>query len=69
MKTMRCSLCGTTIAPDHHPHTPFCSRRCQELDLHRWLDERYGLPWEDPNAEVESDADNAETQDSNGARP
>lgn len=25
---------------------PFCSPRCREIDLRRWLDERYGLPIE-----------------------
>jgi endogenous inhibitor of DNA gyrase (YacG/DUF329 family) len=25
---------------------PFCTERCRRIDLQRWLDERYGLPWE-----------------------
>jgi uncharacterized protein len=25
---------------------PFCSQRCRLLDLGRWLDEDYGLPYE-----------------------
>lgn len=25
---------------------PFCSLRCRQIDLGRWLDERYGLPYE-----------------------
>jgi endogenous inhibitor of DNA gyrase (YacG/DUF329 family) len=24
---------------------PFCSQRCRQVDLGRWLDERYGLPF------------------------
>lgn len=27
---------------------PFCSRRCQLIDLKRWLDEEYGIPVENP---------------------
>ena len=23
---------------------PFCSNRCRQIDLRRWLDERYSLP-------------------------
>jgi uncharacterized protein len=25
---------------------PFCSERCKTIDLGRWLDERYGMPYE-----------------------
>lgn len=25
---------------------PFCSRRCKLIDLGRWLDEKYGIPYE-----------------------
>jgi endogenous inhibitor of DNA gyrase (YacG/DUF329 family) len=25
---------------------PFCSDRCRQIDLGRWLDERHGLPVE-----------------------
>jgi len=25
---------------------PFCSQRCRGIDLARWLDEKYGLPYE-----------------------
>ena len=37
----RCPLCGKPAAA---PHRPFCSRRCAELDLGRWLDGRYRIP-------------------------
>ena len=32
---------------------PFCSRRCYQIDLKRWLSEQYGLP--DESMEVEPD--------------
>ena len=25
---------------------PFCSRRCQQIDLGMWLTESYGIPYE-----------------------
>ncbi len=38
---------------------PFCSRRCQQIDLGMWLNESYGLPHEgegapdyDPDSEL-----------------
>ena len=26
------------------PTAPFCSERCQNIDLGRWLDEKYNVP-------------------------
>lgn len=26
------------------PHTPFCSRRCAQIDLGKWLNEDYSVP-------------------------
>lgn len=30
---------------------PFCSERCRQIDLGRWLSEAYVLPGEEPTAE------------------
>ncbi|MGD0896736.1 MAG: DNA gyrase inhibitor YacG [Thermoguttaceae bacterium] len=46
MAQARCSICGRTFEPDKSPALPFCSERCRLADLGRWLDERYGLPYE-----------------------
>jgi endogenous inhibitor of DNA gyrase (YacG/DUF329 family) len=52
---MVCSICGSSFDPEHSTDLPFCSFRCKEIDLGRWLDERYSLPIErDPE---ESPAD------------
>ncbi len=48
-----CPLCGKPAATDY---APFCSKRCADVDLHRWLSERYAIP----AAEEESEARNAE---------
>ena len=37
-KATDCSLCGEKATP---PHTPFCSRKCSQLDLGNWLNEAY----------------------------
>ena len=29
------------------PHTPFCSRRCAQIDLGKWLNEDYRVPADD----------------------
>lgn len=45
---VRCGICGNLFQIAASPHRPFCSQRCQSIDLGRWFGEVYGLPWEDP---------------------
>jgi endogenous inhibitor of DNA gyrase (YacG/DUF329 family) len=44
----RCAICGK---PAEQQFRPFCSRRCADVDLHRWLAGSYTIP------AVESDED------------
>ncbi len=41
----RCPFCDAPVDPVTMT-MPFCSVRCKQLDLGRWLDERYTLPIE-----------------------
>lgn len=46
----RCPICNKPVTSVHHP---FCSSRCAEVDLHRWLSGAYvvpGKPVTDPEA-------------------
>ncbi len=52
-KTNTCPICRTNSRP---PHTPFCSRRCSQLDLGKWLNEAYFIPTH--NNQYESDTEN-----------
>lgn len=36
-----CPVCGTDAVAAHHP---FCSPRCQDVDLGRWLKGNYAIP-------------------------
>ena len=48
MKTAaRCPCCGKTAQPGFRP---FCSRRCADVDLARWLRGDYSLPGNDGEA-------------------
>jgi uncharacterized protein len=38
---MSCPICGKPTAADYRP---FCSRRCADIDLGRWLTESYRIP-------------------------
>ena len=44
----RCPVCD---APSKHHYRPFCSRRCQDMDLGRWLRGAYRIPTEEAPAE------------------
>jgi endogenous inhibitor of DNA gyrase (YacG/DUF329 family) len=50
MSEIRCPVCDTPFDPTRSPAVPFCSDRCKQIDLGRWLDERYGMPYENPYA-------------------
>lgn len=43
MASLRCPICGRPVDPDQAPTAPFCGLRCRQVDLGRWLDERYSL--------------------------
>jgi len=47
-----CPICGKPEAPRYRP---FCSKRCGQLDLGRWLGERYRVPG--PEAPAAEDGD------------
>jgi uncharacterized protein len=40
---VRCPICGKPADPAHRP---FCSKRCAEIDLGRWLKGGYAVPGE-----------------------
>ena len=40
-KPSRCPICGKQ---SHAPFDPFCSARCQDVDLNRWLSGVYRIP-------------------------
>ncbi|WP_065762418.1 DNA gyrase inhibitor YacG [Novosphingobium sp. PP1Y] len=37
----KCPICSK---PRVAEHSPFCSKRCRDRDLLRWLDDGYALP-------------------------
>jgi uncharacterized protein len=55
MAIIRCSICQKTFDSSKSTALPFCSERCREIDLGRWLDERYGLLYESPEKTDEPD--------------
>jgi uncharacterized protein len=50
---MSCPICGKPTATGYRP---FCSRRCADVDLGRWLTESYRIPADEvEDAETEPD--------------
>jgi len=43
-KPRRCPICGRPAAPET---LPFCSPRCRDVDLNRWLSGSYVIPARD----------------------
>jgi endogenous inhibitor of DNA gyrase (YacG/DUF329 family) len=41
-----CSICGNPVTETRH--RPFCSKRCAEIDLGRWLKGIYHVPTNEP---------------------
>ena len=41
---VKCPTCGVEAPWEKNPHRPFCSNRCQLVDLGAWTEERYRIP-------------------------
>ena len=50
---MNCPICKKPTLPDY---TPFCSKRCADVDLNRWLSDQYSVPGaDDESADIPED--------------
>lgn len=55
---MRCPVCNTVLSPGNNTaYLPFCSKRCQLIDLGDWLNENHRIP-SDTNESEWEDLDN-----------
>ncbi|HZT47229.1 MAG TPA: DNA gyrase inhibitor YacG [Hyphomicrobiaceae bacterium] len=55
----KCPICGR---PSVEAYRPFCSRRCADVDLARWLSGAYAIPV----ADRDDDEDGTSLQDDGG---
>lgn len=46
---MNCPTCGRPVEWKENPFRPFCSERCQLVDLGRWVEGEYRVPGEPVN--------------------
>lgn len=56
-----CPICGKAAAEKFRP---FCSKRCADVDLHRWMSGAYAIP-----VTEDSDEDGSEGADASPAKP
>jgi endogenous inhibitor of DNA gyrase (YacG/DUF329 family) len=49
----RCPICGRQAAAEFRP---FCSRRCADIDLNRWLSGAYVIPGAETDEEEPEDS-------------
>jgi uncharacterized protein len=54
-KDRKCPICGKLAIEEH---LPFCSKRCAQVDLNRWLSGVYAIP-----GARQSDGDEGENGD------
>jgi uncharacterized protein len=60
-----CPICG---APSEQKYRPFCSRRCADVDLSRWLRGAYAIPVEDDSDEDGESADGSPIESDGDAK-
>jgi endogenous inhibitor of DNA gyrase (YacG/DUF329 family) len=46
----KCPICGK---PATEASKPFCSERCRDVDLNRWLSDSYRIPAKDDDEDAE----------------
>lgn len=55
---MTCPICHEPTAPSYRP---FCSRRCADIDLGRWMLGSYAIPANDDES-IDIETDDSPTQ-------
>ena len=60
--TVKCPTCRVETAWENNPHRPFCSKRCQLIDLGAWVEERYKIPGDDLEALLDDEDDDKKIQ-------
>ncbi len=55
----KCTNCGKPMVTEYRP---FCSKRCADVDLNRWLGGHYAIPAVEPPDEWDLAAAQSETE-------
>lgn len=60
----RCPICSKDEVAQKF--RPFCSKRCADVDLHRWMGGQYAIPAVEPPDDWEATLDAALTEGEDG---
>jgi endogenous inhibitor of DNA gyrase (YacG/DUF329 family) len=55
-----CPICRKPADPEFKP---FCSQRCRQVDLNRWLSESYRIPGAERSGDDEDGKNQSESED------
>lgn len=65
MANVKCPRCKKTIEySPSNPYRPFCSERCQMIDLGKWANEEYSIPIPHNSSDPVSEPSEDENSDS-----
>ena len=53
--TSKCPMCGNLVSWEGNVYRPFCSQRCQLVDLDGWFNEHYRVPQAEEDDLAESE--------------
>jgi len=56
-KVKRLARCPICSKPSVEAFRPFCSKRCADVDLNRWLGGQYALPAEEVSLSSDDESD------------
>lgn len=64
---VKCPQCHTAFSYYESEFRPFCSKRCQQIDLGHWFQETYAVPAKEAQAseeeiEIEQDSERNESE-------
>ncbi|MBI3603391.1 MAG: DNA gyrase inhibitor YacG [Nitrospirae bacterium] len=59
----RCPCCRRDVEWEGNPWRPFCSERCQIIDLGAWADERYRVAGTHSDSDASSELEDATFHD------
>jgi endogenous inhibitor of DNA gyrase (YacG/DUF329 family) len=65
-KNRKCPICAKPAVQNYRP---FCSKRCADIDLGRWLGETYRVPGEPVPMPMDAEGVDAESVDDEGEGP
>lgn len=57
---IKCPQCKIKVSWENNPHRPFCSERCQLMDLGAWAEGRYRIPGRIVENESEPEDDDSD---------